>query len=229
MGNGRLVRFVYDRVSKTYSSYQLNFTPIGPGLWSMTADASEQSSVRAAPRLDLSGYRHIPARLPQAGRVAAGDTVEVELLAGLAPSDRFRETVEFSATPLSLAAPPDSPAREHAEMRVAEPRVEIAGRIVHQDGGIYTGQTLQLDSSVEGTYVLAIDPKGNPNFVEAGFAEGALVEFRAGSRWFRIVSSAPVAAGGRRTVYLLHRPSQGRAARLPEQFSVSSSGPASLF
>ncbi len=229
MGRGKLVRFCYDRVSRSYSGYQLNFAPLGDGLWSMAASLPD-AHFREFTRIEeVSSYRHIPAALPPARTMRDGDSVEIELLDGISDSANFRDTVEISAAALALTPAPNSPSREKSEMNLSEPRLEIDGSPIYENRNGYIGQSFQIVSSVEGRYILAVDPKGNPKFVEAGFVDGQAMEFRAGSRVFRITASKLIASGGRRPLYLLHQPAAHRSASASEEFDVASSGPASLF
>jgi hypothetical protein len=74
--------------------------------------------------------------------------------------------------------------------------------LANWDGGDASGYTMWFRLPGQGRYVLALDPDGNSDFVEAGSIEGSSLEFHDGADTYRVVSKKPIAGEGKRSLYV---------------------------
>ncbi len=135
---------------------------------------------------------------PPVFKVAEGHSFEVDVYRS--GSTRVSTRVSLSATP--FPGMPQPPMPMHLEgARLLRNGVELGAWPAK-----ISAETLWFRLPGQGRYVLALEPAGNSNFVQAGSVNGAALEVHDGGDVYRLESKSPIAAGGARPIYLWHDP-----------------------
>jgi hypothetical protein len=206
--------YLYDRLSHEHYGYTWSAQPLGTGRYLFAVRGLDPSALKEDGRIVLTAS--MPPRV-----VAAGSVFEVNLYAS--GNERVYDRIELSAEQQPLVIQKD-PAQTAVTITLTNPRLYVNGKLAASGVAEAKGITAIIDLPARGRYVLALDPQGNSGFLPAGSIDGGVMEFQSGGDQFRIECSAPIAAGGRRPLFVFLQ--QGVSVDAP---AFGSGGAPSLF
>lgn len=187
-------RYLVDRTAGTYTGYVARVTPAGQGTWSVAIEP-----VTAPPEGAAGRAVGLPV-LPAPRVIHENEAFDLELSSNPHVFDRL----EISSHGFADGVTPPAPRYLDAELHVVAPRVTVDGRAEAVGVEEARGLSLFLELAGDGRYVLAVEPDANARFVQAGTVDGGVAAFRLNGHTVRIESSAAIAGGPARPLYVLY-------------------------
>jgi hypothetical protein len=162
--------------------YRWTARPLASSAYLFTVHPLQPSAVSPAPRV-----------------VRPGDAFDVDLYAS--GSERVYDRYELFGQPVKLVVPDEL--RGPDVLTLTTPRLFINGLFATGPGGVVEAkcEVMYVELPGRGRYLFALAPYAN--FQVAGHVTGNMLEFQSGGDRFRIESSAQIASGGTRSLFLL--------------------------
>jgi len=183
------------------NTYRVTFRPL-----SLSPEKLGLENPPAWTLLPLPGY-------PAPQTVHGGDIIALDLMTNPATGQKIVDyaRIQNPQRPVYTAA---GPARdftaEDAELRLAEPRVTLNGKLLDATGdfgGGVSGALAWFYLADRGRYILSLVPRSHLGFQKAGEVRGTSLVFTLDGDTFRLESAARIAPGyAPYNLYVLHDP-----------------------
>ncbi|MBZ5625510.1 MAG: hypothetical protein LAQ69_43465 [Acidobacteriia bacterium] len=225
-GSGHL----HNRFSHSYCGYEYTLERSGDGQYRVSFSPLQLSTLkRHTGPFKLDGQILTPPNLPAPRLVQVGEPFEVTL--SQAGGERVYDRIVLSWTAFP-GWPGQHRSAQDGSMRLAGPQLYINGQLAASQRDAGSGPVIWVHLPGQGRFLVALDPQGNPRFIEAGHVSGNVIEFQSGGAQFRIVCTEPVVAGGDRPVFVYRQQSFENVLDpshpLTGQAFLGNAGPASL-
>jgi hypothetical protein len=225
--------FMRDRAAGKFYGFRYQAVPLGGGTYQVTFAPFDEAALYRGGPIKVTGdiVQAAPIGPPQF--VQDGGYFDSDIY--VADGVRIYDRVDISSKPFPKPAPPSAAEQQQIDairMQWVHPRLYLNGTFAAKAAGGGSGGCLWIHLPGEGRYLIAVNPFGAPNFVQAGHVNGNLVEFTSEGHQFRVETDAPVAAGGDRPVYVFHQQSFENELDLTNplahQVMFGNAGPASM-
>ncbi|HTX38807.1 MAG TPA: hypothetical protein VME43_27460 [Bryobacteraceae bacterium] len=191
---------------RTIYGYQYALEPAGGGQYRITFAPLIPDTLHGQGPYKFEDTFVAPHSLPTPQIVQMGQPVEVTLYQDASSRVYDRIVLQWGGFP--EWPPKHAPGLPQGALRLVSPQLFIDGQAVHTAGGnTGSGPAVWLHLPGEGRYLIALEPQGNPRFVQAGQVNGSILEFQSEGRQFRIVCAESIATGAAQPVYVYHQQS----------------------
>jgi len=220
-----------NRLTGSYYGYEYTLERVGDGQYRVSFSPMQLATLkRQRGPYKLDGQLVPPPDLPAPRVVQVGEPFEVTLSQD--GGERVYDRIVLSWTTFPGWLRGQHGSGQNGRMRLAGPQLYVNGQLAASQRDAGSGPVIWVHLPGQGRFLVALDPQGNPRFIQAGHVSGNVVEFQSGSTQFRIVCTDPVAAGGDRPVFVYQQQSFENVLDpshpLTGQVFLGNAGPASL-
>jgi hypothetical protein len=200
-GGVRGTGYLRDRAAAKFYGYKYTAIPTGNGYFHVEFQPIDERMIKSGGPFQMPGSLEQGASLPGPTTVQDGGYVDVNLFVN--STDRVFDRIEISTKPF-----PKEPAPSEDPLRLTMDHVRVYenGALVGDNDRSLSGDCVWIHLPDQGRYLIAMNPMGNPLFVQAGHVNGAVIEFASNGRQFRVEGASMVKSGDH-PLYVFHQQS----------------------